>query len=918
VPTCAVQQQRQFGGPASTAANARCGQLVITTAAGKVSVDTVTVTIGGSTPTVLAAGRTIQSAIDTARPGDMIIVPPGLYREILVMWKPVRLQGVGAASSIVDGDAHPAGKLDPWRQRVNCLFGLTMDGRPRPVSDNSCTAGWSFASGGINTSSSTGTNFQTMIVDRLPFEATLGWDATLNGNLAEQLLEPSLFGAYEGATITVVGKGVAFPAGTNVNDAFGASTGAAFPDNTTLLTGSASATTGCGPNTANARNRYPTNYYCNPSSIDALGIRNSSQGGGGIFVHAYGHYLQIANNRIYNNIGTVNGGIAIGQGEHPDVNLGGFGAAPTTFPGSCEFSFLPVGLPFCYDTHVNIHNNAITLNSAEGDELFSSTGAGAGGVMINTGSDYYQLTNNWICGNLNTGDGGGVSHVGFTKNGDIEHNTIIFNQSTNPTITTNGGGLLVMGAPDLDPTCGANTDQDCAPTPNTVTPGDGTGPGTVINANLILGNAAEAGSGGGLRLQHVNGTDIINLPSGMVFCTLPSTCAWNQVSVTNNIIANNVAGWDGGGVSLLDALAVNLFNNTIISNDSTASAGVLFQSLFAPLASAPGTNCSRAAGTQSCAQPAGLVSDINSAILRANLPGTGGAFGFSCPYPTLTGFSTACRSFSNAVLDNDIFWHNRSMFISVTGPAAGPTNQQNTVTLFNASFTAAPVSAVASQPMADAITGNGSGSIVTGGMGACVAPTGQTLANASNYWDIGVRGDTGPLNHVFFGGTALRHTPNYSVVTNTAAYPAAAVGNTSTDPTVVRQYCNGSRVPPEAGPNAVWGVPPGTIETNGLPHPVFNLSPSATVDEGNNWINMRWGPLALSNMSATGADGNLGGGPSLGDYGLATGSSAINRVPSSAGQPYTLAPGTDFYGNRRKTVATGAVDAGAVEFGATP
>ena len=50
--------------------------------------------------------------------------------------------------------------------------------------------------------------------------------------------------------------------------------------------------------------------------------------------------------------------------------------------------------------------------------------------------------------------------------------------------------------------------------------------------------------------------------------------AWNTVQVTNNIIANNVAGWDGGGISLLDALNTNIINNTIASNVSTASAGV--------------------------------------------------------------------------------------------------------------------------------------------------------------------------------------------------------------------------------------------------------------------------------------------------------------------------------------------------------
>ena len=49
----------------------------------------------------------------------------------------------------------------------------------------------------------------------MPLEATVGWDATLNGNLAEQLQEPTLLGAYEGAGITVLSKGVRFPDGSN-------------------------------------------------------------------------------------------------------------------------------------------------------------------------------------------------------------------------------------------------------------------------------------------------------------------------------------------------------------------------------------------------------------------------------------------------------------------------------------------------------------------------------------------------------------------------------------------------------------------------------------------------------------------------------------------------------------------------------
>ena len=40
-------------------------------------------------------------------------------------------------------------------------------------------------------------------VDRLPLEGILGWDTTVNGNLAQLLQEPTLMGAYEGAGITV-------------------------------------------------------------------------------------------------------------------------------------------------------------------------------------------------------------------------------------------------------------------------------------------------------------------------------------------------------------------------------------------------------------------------------------------------------------------------------------------------------------------------------------------------------------------------------------------------------------------------------------------------------------------------------------------------------------------------------------------
>ena len=904
VPNCAVQQQAQYV-PAGTTST-QCGQLVITAGNGKQSVDTVTITIGGSMPKHVPASGTIQSAIDAAAPGDLIIVDPtcntvtgpaactaagitgktaAAHNELLLMWKPVRLQGVGAASSIINANTHPAGKLDVWRQKVDCLFGLALNGTPLNNTTNPYDPTGTAACG--STGSTTWAYFKPFDgdnaqVDPLPTEPVLGWDASTNGNLAQLLQEPSLMGALEGAGITVLSKGVNFPAGSGGIAGAGAAEGA-FATGTTLLTGPVTAAGGystgdsnalCHSSSSNTTNPFPSNFQCNPSSIDGLTITDSSQGGGAIFVHAWGHNLQIANNRIHSNAGTLSGGINVGQGEFAPQYMQG---ATNLAPGSCVTSGVANGaqLPYCEELGVNIHNNDISLNSSTGDELFSATPAGAGGVSFCTGADYYKFNYNWVCGNLSSGDGGGVGHMGFIFNGDIEHNSILFNQSLNPTIPANGGGLVVMGTPDVDATCGVTTDQDCVSQPGTIGPSDGIGPNLKINANLFMGNAAESGSGGGLRLQNLNGAEVIAFP------TTPAQ--WYSPTITNNIIADNVAGWDGAGVSMVDALKVNFINNTVVSNSTTASAGILFTTIGYPLASSEGKNCTDTTATHSCPQVSGLVSIPNSAVLQANLPAT-----VTCP----TGhFSTAgggiasngtCRTFSYPLLENNIFWQNSAYYIGVGALSAQ--YQQNVVSLYNAfTTTLAPT-----QPQADATSPNpGGGVTITGGTGACVA---------ASYWDIGVRGDTGPTNH----SSGITLAPTYSVLTSTQGYTSGNSNNTSNNPHFVSQYCDGSRTPPEFGASG-WAVPAGISDAT-VPNPIFNLTPVATVDEGNNWINMRWGPLSLLNPVTN---------TTLGNYALAAN---IDSVPTSEPN-FNLVPNTDFFGNSRpETGSDTHFDPGAVEF----
>jgi hypothetical protein len=89
-------------------------------------------------------------------------------------------------------------------------------------------------------------------------------------------------------------------------------------------------------------------------------VVNSSQGGGGIFAHGWAHHLQIANNRVYNNAGTLSGGISVGQGEFAGPYVqGGATNAP---PGSCSDGTGFVTnqhLPDCFQLEVNVHHNFI-------------------------------------------------------------------------------------------------------------------------------------------------------------------------------------------------------------------------------------------------------------------------------------------------------------------------------------------------------------------------------------------------------------------------------------------------------------------------------------------------------------------------------------------------------------------------------
>ncbi|ALK97530.1 hypothetical protein AB595_14945 [Massilia sp. WF1] len=328
----------------------------------------------------------------------------------------------------------------------------------------------------------------------------------------------------------------------------------------------------------------------NPARIDGLTI-TGADGGGGILVSGYGRNVQIANNRVVGNSGTYAGGIRIGHVDLLDQNNTAYG-----------------GYTDSVDPNANIHHNWVVQNGG------TESGVG-GGIGLGNGASNYQVVNNHVCGNFTLGHGGGVAQLGLADGGLIANNRILFNQVFNQSANSTGGGVFIGGAPPLN--AGALS----------------AGTGSVsLQQNLIQGNNAGSGAGGGVRLAQVNGLDVSRAPN--------NESTWNTVTMVNNIIVDNVSGFAGGGVAIVDALKVNASNNTIAFNDTTATAQEAF--------SHPGD-------PQSSPQPAGLVSQASSGGLVAAI-----AQGKRNSY-----------LFSNPVLHNDILWHNRVGCWAITGSGAG-------------------------------------------------------------------------------------------------------------------------------------------------------------------------------------------------------------------------------------------------------
>lgn len=345
----------------------------------------------------------------------------------------------------------------------------------------------------------------------------------------------------------------------------------------------------------------------NRARIDGLTVTGGDNGGG-IVIHGYARYLEVSNNVITGNQGIYGGGIRAGN---PELTI-------------------ETGTGLDYVSSENlalfIHHNEIKGNGGLG-------GAG-GGISLYTGCDQYTIAYNTIVGNFTPGNGGGIGQSGVCFGSRILSNTILFNQSFDQGTNPGGGGIYIGGAPSL------------------VVGGLSPGSGSVkITDNLIQGNQAGAGDGGGILLESINGLDVGNNPNtgddpahyDDFFPVGTTTNSWWRIDVVDNTIVNNQAGLAGGGISMRDTAIVNIIHNTIARNESTGTAGTAF---------APGSP------NQSTPQPAGVVGHAHSAALAA-------AFG---KLAVIRPFAT----FSNPRLVNNIIWQNRSFYFYVNNALTPP------------------------------------------------------------------------------------------------------------------------------------------------------------------------------------------------------------------------------------------------------
>ncbi len=308
-----------------------------------------------------ADAHLLQNAIDGAAAGSLLVLGAGTYNENLLLWKPLKIQGLGPGGIV---GAHELAARDPEDPRFN-IKGTIVDGR--------------FYQQNF-------TSFDTTVSAHAPYVLPSFTSGA-----------PSV--VLRGADITVVAQSTtAFDVPATLTGFFSS----ARVDGLGLMTGHGDGAGGLQLMASINNLQITNNVLENNGGVFAGGI-----GLGQPFVHGSHNYnVRMENNRLIGNGGlTTSGGVGIFYGS----NNYDFGQNVVCSNFSVEYGagISHIGL----SPNGNIHENKIYYNEAvdSGGGIAVEGELVVGGASLSDGSGAVNIDRNLIQSNISTlDDGGGV------------------------------------------------------------------------------------------------------------------------------------------------------------------------------------------------------------------------------------------------------------------------------------------------------------------------------------------------------------------------------------------------------------------------------------------------------------------------------------------------------------------------------
>jgi hypothetical protein len=663
--------------------------LTIRNSGGQSSVNGITLHVTGTgySPTVVNVGpwtagnpHILQNAIDGAAAGSLLVLSPGTYNENVVMWKPLKLQGLGPGGII---GAHEAATTAPEDPRFD-VPGTIIDGRY--------------------------------------FQSNLSTWLTAAGHITQV---PTGTAVPRGADLTVgANSATAYNVGTGDTAVFGA----ARIDGLGLTTGQGNDQNGGAGGVqlvAQANNTQITN--------------NMLENNGGLFAGgiAVGQPFQLGENHNYNV--NIQYDRLIGNGGF--IRAGGIGLFDDSRNYQVANSIVCANFSQEYGAGIShwgfspgsaIHDNQIYYNESfdagAGISIQAEPSTAAPGV---TGTGDVHIDRNLIQSNYSNDDGGGIYVLdSLSAPVDIRNNMIVDNGAADA-----GGAILLQDAKAVrivnntvaNNVSTGSSEQSAINVPHgagLVSEGDITSiipaasrtdnAATLNNGTRVLDPAVVAGDvnrtviGNGIP----NNTTIQSVVPGQSFImSNPATQTASGVSLTIRRIDNNTTArpvrTTAGSTTVTDWSITAADNGrTVTSSNPTRFSGtrtisnvnVAAHTFTISGAAATSTGATRLTINKTDANattndgtlvldPAVTANDVGrnvsgtgvqtSATVLSVTPGQ--SFVMSLPATqNIVGnaaVTLATPDFSNPVLFNNIFWNNQAYTVDMFGPGATLSSQ---------------------------------------------------------------------------------------------------------------------------------------------------------------------------------------------------------------------------------------------------